>query len=184
LPTPAKHYYYSTQPFLAWCLSHYFRGGTHYAWVGFPFHPYKRKNPASSNAYLLYANLYHPWYDRDPYDRFVASLRQSLRRAVQAMRLDDDRSRRLKRCCARVEVQLFLPVVYRVDIDIIDLGRLIGGRGSGVFGSDEYLIEDLDEREFDVLFADECADDADLKMLIEGAIDRDQALALIESRCS
>src|SRR5262249_37813083 len=132
LATPANlcrmlaltRYYYSTQAFLAWCVGHYFAGGRHYSWVGSPFHPYKRPNPASSNPYLIYASLYQPWYDRDPYDRTIRSLRDDLKRASQSLALPAATRRRLRRCCHRIDLEFFLPVVYRVDVKSISPWRL------------------------------------------------------------
>ena len=179
----ARHYY-ATQPFLAWCLGHYFADGRHFTWVGFPFHPYKRPNPQSSSAYFLYAGLYGPWYDRDPFDRYVRDLRVSLRRGAESLTLDADTKDRLKRCCDKVDLAFFLPVVYRVDISAISVGRLEGDVGSGASGSDEYLIRDLAESEFDVLFADECSANADVRLLADAGSTREDALLLLEARCA
>jgi hypothetical protein len=59
----------------------------------------------------------------------------------------------LNTICAEVDPQLFTPIVYRVDIDTIPLSRRHVA-GSGLVGSREYLIDDLRESEFDVLFFD------------------------------
>jgi hypothetical protein len=53
-------HYYSTQPFLAWCLNRHFYEDVHYAYVA-PFYPYRLTNPKSSNPLELYRDLYQPW---------------------------------------------------------------------------------------------------------------------------
>src|SRR5215471_1294003 len=79
-----KSYYYSVQPFLAWTLNHHFYSGRHFTWAATPFLPYRPPNPKSSNPYQMYSDLYQPWKDRDVHDRFVGSLRISLRKGVLA----------------------------------------------------------------------------------------------------
>lgn len=179
----STRHYYSTQPFLAWCIGHYFAARVHFSWVGFPFHPYKRDNPQSSDPYLLYARLYGPWYDHDPYDHHVTGLRIALERGVQSLRLHWRTKSRLKRCCHLVDLALFLPIVYRVDVTGIAPARLERDVGSGSTGSDEYLIRDLAEGEFDVLFADECAVDPDVHALAQGSMSPAEALRVLERRC-
>jgi len=74
----------------------------------------------------------------------------------------------LNTICARIEPVFLAPIVYRVDLDVIpSTRRRISG--SGGTGSNEYLVSDLGENEFDVLFFDTESDgllqDGDLKDL-------------------
>ncbi len=148
-------YYYSTQPFLAWCFNHYFYGQKHFAWVGAPFYPYRQANPRSSNPLRIYEDLYEPWKDQDDFSPVIAQKRLSLRNGViaHAGNLPPGLDHRLKVVCDRIDTVFFYPIVYRVNIDTIDSSRLIVA-GSGLVGSREYRIADLSEAEFDLLFID------------------------------
>jgi len=179
-----KRYYYSTQAFLEWCFNHYFYDATHFSWLAAPFFPYKLANPASSNPYELYGSLYRPWKDRDPFDYFLESKRLHVRKGiiVREKVLADGQASRLKVICRDVD-QLFLyPVVYRVDVNRLDASRLDSSSGSASKGSREYLVRDLDESEFDLLFAD-YASDTDFAALLSGNLQSGDALDLLESRC-
>lgn len=181
--------FYSTQPVLAWCLNHYFFDRKHYVWCSRVFHPYRLANPKSSNPYLLYADLLQPWVDKDNYDRTVTSLRLSLREGVMAhsSQLRPGQEERLKRVCESVDIAFFAPVVYRVDISEIDMGRGRVDQGSALTGSDEELIPDLQESEFDLLFADTVLHpahlDDDVVKITSGDMQDDGVLDLLEQRC-
>jgi hypothetical protein len=175
--------YYSTQPFLAWALNHYFYNRKHFVWSASPFYPYKT-NPKSSNPYLIYADLYWPWREDDPYDKFITTMRLNLRSGViaAAPSLTAGRVTALKRVCARAEVALFYPIVYRLDIRQLDPTRVDSSSGSAAVGSSEFLVKDLGETEFDVLFDAEHGD-AGIEKLAEGNLSSSQALNLLQSRC-
>jgi hypothetical protein len=153
-------YHYGTVPALAWVLNHYFYGAVHYSWLAEEFFPLEG-NPKSSNPYLIYGDLYWAWRHDDRFDRFVRDLRKSLREGVrrqqQARVLGRAIARRLRAVCERGRLELFYPVVYRVDMDAIGFDR-VAVAGSGLHGSREVLIRDLREAEFDLLFADNAAD--------------------------
>jgi hypothetical protein len=153
-------YYYGTVPVLAWILNHYFYGGLHYAWLAGEFHPL-RTNPNSSNPYVIYGQLYAAWAWPDENDKYAKELRNSLRAGVTAHEvlrtLDSALAERLRWLCSTLPVALFYPVVYRVDIERIPLERRLVA-GSGEEGSNEFLVSDLVESEFDLLFADNHAD--------------------------
>ena len=180
-------YYYSTQPFLAWCLNHHFYGASHYVWVANPFYPYRAHNPKSSNPFLIYQDLYQPWVDRDDFDKFIQQARLNLKKGVEGYRnanpgvLSRRRVTRLKRICDRVDIIFFYPIVYR--IDTIDSTRRLAA-GSGLVGSREYKIPDLQEREFNILFLD-FTGDTDVDKLKPGAppISDTDALRILERRC-
>ena len=95
-------------------------------WAAQPFFPYKQGNPKSSNPYEMYGDLFQPWIDADPFDRFVNSLRTSLRQGVIAMssHLTPSVTRRLKKICLKADPELFYPMVYRIDISKIEARRL------------------------------------------------------------
>lgn len=160
-------YYYGTVPALVWILNHYFYGRVHYSWLAEYFHPLDT-NPKSSNPYLIYGDLMWAWRRRDPYDKFVRGSRYGISAGVQARKTagvtDPALSRRLRRICKRVEVDLFYPLVYRVDIDRVAPARR-SVAGSGTTGSRELLVADLHEAEFDLLFADD-GWDSDFRRLV------------------
>jgi hypothetical protein len=63
-------------------------------------------------------------------------------------------ARQLSRICDEIDVGVFYPVIYRVDIGKIPRDRLVKA-GSGITGSLEYLVPDLEELEIDdILFLD------------------------------
>jgi hypothetical protein len=177
---PLPTWYYSTQPFLAWVLNHYAHGGTHYAFVA-PFLPYRLPNPSTSNPHKLFARFYEAWKDEDENDPTVAQNRLGLRKGIMLnAALQGEWETRLKAACDKASVNYFCPVVYRVNVaDIPERRRAV--EGSGRHGSDEYLIEDLREDEFDVLFFDYHDDDL-LRELYDGSCDdASDALPLIET---
>jgi len=182
-------YYYSTQPFLAWCLNHYFYGGMHYVNVANPFYPYRLPNPKSSHPFLIYQDLYLPWKDRDDFDKFIQQIRLDLNNGVVKYnranpgKLSGGRVSRLKRICKKVDIVFFYPMVYRVDINPVPTSRLVSA-GSGLSGSREHLINDLQEKEFDILFHDFNGDpDFDSLKDVSASISDTAALRTLESRC-
>jgi hypothetical protein len=147
-------YYYGTQPFLAWVLNHYFYNRIHYVYLGAPFFPYKQNNPASSDPYHLYQAFYKPFKDRDNYDIFIGGYRNSLKRGVDAKITNKQSKNTLKKLCEEIGIEFFYLIVYRVDISYLEPERLIiSGSGRDV-NSKEYLVRDLQETEFDLLFVD------------------------------
>jgi hypothetical protein len=178
--------YYSATSYLAWCINHYCYGGMHYTWAAAEFYPYRLPNPKSSNPLLSYQDLYHPWKDRDPYDRFLTQHRMSLKNGVTAKEgvkaISTRPARRLRRIIDKVDILYFMPVVYRIDISPIAVHRLQAA-GSGVVGSHEYLIDDISESEFELLFLD-FSGDADFDTLKVGAVgDAKFALKVLEAHC-
>jgi hypothetical protein len=152
----ARHYY-STQPFIAWCLNHYFYNQIHFAWVGAPFYPYRMANPRSSSPLRIYEDFYEPWKDEDEFSGTLIAARMGLRKGVIAHQavLPPSNIRFLKKVCNRIHPVFFYPLVYRVDLDRIDPARQVVAN-SGLRGSQEYRIADLDESipEFELLFVD------------------------------
>lgn len=142
---------------MAWILNHHFFGGRHFVWAATPFHPYRLLNPRSSNPYLMYADFYMPWKDNDEYDRFIGSMRLSLIKGIIAMtpELGDDLAGELEDVCTRGPVELFFPIVYRLDLRHFDPARLDIKNGSARLGSEEVLVRDLAEWEFDIRFSEE-----------------------------
>lgn len=179
-------YHYSATPFLAWAINHYFYNGIHYVWAAGDFYPYRQPNPKSSNPLLIYLDIYHPWKDSDPYDKFIAQQRLSLRKGVLAQQILGTitayRATKLKEICDKVDVAFFYPVVYRIDTSKIASTRLKIA-GSGTAGSKELLIEDLAENEFDILFLDFYGD-PDFDALKVGSIgDVTLARPILKGRC-
>jgi hypothetical protein len=181
-------YYYSTQCFLAWCFNHYFYQQNHWVYVGHPFYPYGglEQNPSSSKPLRIYQNLYEEWATRDKWGATIQQKRLNLSNSV-SIRLtktnvsDTGLAIQLKNICYAIDVLFFYPIVYRVDITSIDTTRLIL-QNSGLDGSNEYTIPDLQENEFDLLFLD-FAGDADFNQLCQGNLTPIQAVSLLEKRC-
>jgi len=153
-------YYYGTVPVLAWIINHYFYSRTHYAWLAAAFHPHW-ENPGSSNPYRLYGQFYEPWAERDRYAHAVGEYRRRLVEGVKVKEaagvLDNITAARLRRVCASGSIDLFYPVLYRVEIDRIAPARRVLA-GSGLEGSHEVLVADLRESEFELLFLDNVRD--------------------------
>jgi hypothetical protein len=139
-------------------------------------------NPASSNPFVIYHELYMPWKDDDAHSKIVHQYRIAARTAIHAHRdsLEGDIARRLESVAECVSVRLFLPVVYRVDLERIDESRRAVA-GSGLSGSREVLVKDLLEEEFDVLFLDDVAG-THLAALMD-AIAPSDALVILEEQC-
>jgi hypothetical protein len=182
-------YYYSVQPFLAWCFNHYFYGGVHYAYMAAPFNPYGLKNPKSSNPLLIYQDYYSPWKDKDESSDFIENKRNRLSGGVIAMssQLGAGIADRLKDVAAKIDLRFLYPIVYRADLSdpaVFPLSRL-EVKNSGLVGSQEYLVRDLSETEFDVLFFDPVSEalDPDFMLLWNSGIASDAALNVLEKWC-
>jgi hypothetical protein len=154
-------YYYGTIPALAWIINHYFYSRTHYAWLAAAFHPHGQ-NPGSSNPYKLYALFYEPWAERDSNSHFIDAYRDRLIEGVLHQErvgvVESGTAARLMRVCELVSVDLFYPVLYRVNIDSIPPSRRVVAK-SALEGSREFLVTDLRENEFDLLFTDNARDE-------------------------
>ncbi len=182
-----SRYYYSTQPFLAWCYNHYFFNGVHFAWLGAPFYPYRLPNPTSSNPLRIYQDLYEPWKDRDRFSFKIEQMRLGIRKGViQNTRPLSRNRRKLTYICDSISHVFFYPIVYRVDIDLIlPAGRkLVTGSGATV-GSQEYKVTDLKEQppEFDLILVDLEMEGVPQYMidLWNGVPTKQQALRLLEA---
>lgn len=180
------NHWYSTQPFLAWVINHYFYRARHYCWVATPFYPYQLKNPRSSRPMDLYRDYYEPWKERDVFSDFLAGKRTALGNGVRANKgiLTTTQYRSLRKICRAIDVQFLYPIVYRVDLNPIDLGRLVVS-GSGLTGSQEYLIEVLQEHEFDIMLFNPAAErlGTDIEILWNNTLAPHEVLALLERWC-
>ena len=159
----SKHYY-STQPLIAWIINKFFYDGNHYVYLA-PFYPYRLSNPKSSNPYLIYSDLYMPWKDKDIFDKTIAQFRMNLRKGVNVVCKDPKLKTELLNLCDKISLNFFYPIVYRVDIE--GISDRIEKAGSGLIGSEEILIRDLQEFEFDILFDDEISNNLTLKELYD-----------------
>lgn len=163
--------YYGCIPVLAWLLCHYFYNRDHYVWVAERYYPYRLPNPRSSNPHRIYEDLYEPWMDADNFDKYISQTRLSLRNGVESKEkagaITSGDATRLKKICDKIEVVFFYPIVLRLDIDQIDGTRLeTAGSGASV-GSHEFLIRDLHENEFDILFLDVVQDPAVKQLVVD-----------------
>jgi len=177
-------YLYSTQPFLARCLNRFFYGGKHFVYAATSFYPYRSKNPRSSNPMSIYRDLYEPWRDRDVFDKYLFQTRESLVRGVEAKK-EGEEAEVLVDICRNVDILFYCPVVYRIYRARIGKHRL-KRENSALRGSNEYLIEDLDETlpEFDILFLDHDRD-ADFNKLVSLPVgSSERALEILRRRCS
>lgn len=178
-------YWYSTQPFIAWVINHYFYHGRHYCWVASPFYPYTLVNPRSSKPMEIYRDYYEPWKDKDKFSDFILSKRMNLEKGVIASKplLTSDWSSRLRDICRMVDVEFFYPIVYRVDLRGIDPACLEKA-ASALVGSQEFRIQTLEEDEFDVMFFDAAVEGLPsyFEQLWTGSLPVDQVFAVLEGR--
>ncbi|HLM68420.1 MAG TPA: hypothetical protein VK358_12865 [Longimicrobium sp.] len=183
-------YFYGTVPVLTWIINHYFYAGVHYSWLAAEFAPMLR-NPKSSNPYLIYGDLYWAWAKRDRYDRYVGDTGRVLGGVVDRKReegtLDHVTAARLRRVCrSRNSVDLYYPIIYRVDVQQI-AERRQRVENSGLEGSAEVLVPDLRESEFDLLFADNTSDALFAELVLDeiaapGRRDPLEVLSMLEER--
>lgn len=150
-------YYYSTQPFLAWCLNFYVYK-KHFAYIATPFYPYRLPNPKSSNPYLIYQDLYSPWKDKDDSDKYINRMRLNLQNGVTYRYndkiIDSAMQARLRDICDKIDILFFYPIVYIVDINDPNISTKKKDTPWSKKGSQEYSV-DLDSKDkFDLLFVD------------------------------
>jgi len=151
-------YYYGVQTALSYMVNHYCYQAVHFTYLAPEFYTYRRRNPRSSNPHRIYEDIYEPWKDRDEYSKFLNQLRVNIRNGVVFKKssgvISATLARRLARICDEIDVGVFYPLVYRVNIKSIPRARLVKA-GSGETGSSEYLVQDLREHEInDILFMD------------------------------
>jgi hypothetical protein len=145
---------------------------------------------------MIYQDIYQAWKDQDDYDKTVSQLRLAMHSGVIAQRkegvIDDVTADKLKNVCAKVDILFFYPVVVRVRICDIAPNR-IDKTGSGLKGSSECLIRDLDELEIDELLFLDFEGEPDFDLLIRREYDSfrlnharsvapAEALAILENR--
>jgi hypothetical protein len=162
-------YYYGVQSGLSYILNHYFYGAIHYTYLAREYYTYRRKNPRSSNPHRVYEDLYEPWKDKDEYSKVINQSRLNIKNGILAQKtrgtITTAQALRLGLICDEIDVGVFYPLVYRVDIASISRARLLKA-GSGLTGSLEYLIEGLNESEInEILFLDYEKDEV-IKVLI------------------
>jgi|GEM_PF-1400922 len=149
-------YWYSAKTALDWLLCHYAFEGRHVTWVAPEFDMYGTQNPESSNPHHLYHGFYAAWKRGDPYSAFVSLKRSGLKKALnlqaESRRLSRRTAQELKKRVDTAHLSLFYPLVYRVDLRNIAPARRRRA-GSAKFGSREYRLDDLQEQEFELLFA-------------------------------
>lgn len=152
--------YYSTTTFLTLSINRHLYDGKHYVYFAEGFYPYGKGNPKSSNPLLIYMDFYQPWQDRDKYDKFILQHRLAVRKGILAKEKDATISSQiaqdLRRVADLIRLEFFYPVVYRVKFNVSDpvVRSRITVAGSGLTGSSEFLIFNLDESEYELLFDD------------------------------
>jgi len=179
--------YYSTQPFLAWCLNHYVYDKTHYVWASRYFFPYRALNPKSSNPYQIFQDFYQPCVDRDQHDAFIQQKRLKLRAGINAVigdpthlyypKLND-----LFHICDHIDVTFFWPIIYLIDESVATSTSRGTVAGSGLVGSEERLIKDLKEDEFTLVIPDfdrESPLNGDIDDLVNDRKSNDDAIKLL-----
>ena len=127
-----------------------------------------------------------PGVDNDQYDRFIESLRFRLVTGVTAMSgsLGKSLASDLTVICATCPIELFYPVVYRLDVSQLpesrlDIGKWLCGR---MLAPQEILVRDLAEHEFDVLFGDDHGSDL-LTGLMKAPQGHESVLNLLKAVC-
>lgn len=167
-------------------LGHYFYNGKHFVWLSAEYFPYRLSNPKSSNPHLIYQDLYQPWKDADVWDKFVLQSRLNLRKGVIAQEyakvITPVVASELKTICDKVDICFFYPLVYKVDLDAAKFTGRLHNAGSGVTaGSSEYLVKDLNESEFEIIFLD-FDTDSDFNDLVIAGQAKDP-MAVLKARC-
>lgn len=150
--------YYSVTTFIAYSINRHVYHDKHFTWVASNFYAYGSGNPKSSNPLLIYTDLYQPWNDRDPHDKFILQNRLALRKGILAKESERVVPSRiatdLRFVADNITTDFFYPIVYVLDITPVVASGRAQVQGSGLSGSQEYLIPDLDGSEFSVLFDD------------------------------
>lgn len=164
-----KDFWYSAKTALDWLVCHYGMQGRHFAWFAPEFDTYRFSNPESSNPSVLYHDYVALWRDKDMFSHLLSGKRLSISNGIEknvdAGILERPAANLLKELVERADIGLFYPMVYRVEKGAIDPTRCRTDVGSGATGSNEFFISDLQEQEFDLLFA-HFREEADLKPLI------------------
>lgn len=88
----------------------------------------------------------------------------------------------LVQICETCPVGLFYPIVYRLRLSPIPLERRELESGSAAAGSQEVLIRDLREDEFDILFGDDHRSEM-LARIMDPLLESDEALDLLKRAC-
>lgn len=151
-------YYYGIQTALSYIINHYCYGAKHYTYLAPEYYTYRRKNPRSSNPHRIYEDIYEPWKDKDEYSKVLNQARLNIKSGILAQKtrgvIASSVATQLNQICNEIDVGVFYPLVYRVDINKIPRPRRVKA-GSALTGSVEYLIEELAEVEIDeILFLD------------------------------
>jgi hypothetical protein len=169
MPATSKEFWYSAKTALDWLVCHYGLQGRHFAWFAPEFDTYRGPNPESSNPHVLYHGYMAAWRDGDDFSALVGTKRLSLCNAIQKNvdlgLLGTLEAGELKETVEQAPISFFYPLVYRLDIETVEPGRRKTSGGSGARGSHECLILDLQEEEFDLLFA-HFRDDQELKRMV------------------
>jgi hypothetical protein len=183
---PIKVYWYSAKTAVDWLLCHHALKGRHFAWFAPEFDTYRKSNPESSNPHVLYHGYMAAWRDSDDFAACVTmkriSLCNALEKNVDAGLLGIAEADELKETIERADISLFYPLVYRINFDAIEPSRRKTAVGSGAKGSEECLIVDLQEQEFELLFA-HFREDPELKTMIldsHGSGDYTERYALMD----
>ena len=158
-----RTHWYSTIPALTWILGRYFYR-THWFYIAARFFPYRLNNPKSSNPLEIYRDLYQPWRDRDPFDNSILQRRLTLQRGVnlneESGRISQGEADLLRVVCDRIDIAFFYPVVVSVDLrNWRRYGWSLRKENSAIVnGSREYLIGNVSEGEYELLFLDDIVD--------------------------
>jgi hypothetical protein len=168
--------WYSTKTVLDWLLYHHVFRRVYLAWFAPEFDTYKRTNPRSSNPWELYRAYHAAWFDQDPFEPYVAMKRQSLSAVIERKYVSQGgswhRQGRFEGHGRYGALKPLLPLVYACDRSKLGPERLQKA-GSARQGSLEFLIVDLEEDEFFLLFADFKHDPALRKMVLDGQAGKD-----------
>lgn len=152
-------YHYGVQTALAYIFNHFFYNATHYVYLSGEYYPYRRKNPRSSNPHRIYEDIYEPWKDNDEFSKIINQNRLNIKNGVLAQEtkkiINWSLAGRLRKLCDEMDVRMFYPIIYRIDVEKIHPKTRLQKAGSSLSGSLEYLIEDLAETDIDeMLFSD------------------------------
>lgn len=141
---------FSCQTHLAVLVNDFLHPGQVYCWYATELNPFG--NGDSSNPVLLYVTI-----DRavkapmggDEYNTKIKDIRTNLMRAIQKEmkgRVSNSALRQAIKLIATAELKCFRPQLWRLKLDRIEPMRVEAGKFS-----DEHLVRDLTNSEFDVI---------------------------------
>jgi hypothetical protein len=176
----AKNYYYGAYPFIAWTMNHYFLAGKHSLWVTAPFYV-PATGGVDASPYRVYGDLLRMAKSDTAQANNLRDWRDRLKMRLVDGGCQEDLQPRLLDILERIAIPFFVPIVYRVDIDALPFGLAIEGDSEGQMGLTNYELRNLEETQFDILFAD--FDEDAIRKLWRSDHNQLTVLEILEGNC-